>query len=648
MHAVSETLQVAAPWLRWIVAAPLAGSVFHLLLGRRAGRAATALVACGAMAAAFALSIAAFLDLRAAAPGTVLVDAVYPWIASGDFRVDATLAVDALSAVMLLVITGVGLLIHAYSAGYMAHDDGHARYFGYLNLFVAAMLVLVLADSLPLLFVGWEGVGLCSYLLIGFWYEDAANASAGTKAFVTNRVGDVGFLLGSFLLAWGLWDAGAPGLGFANINAHAAALPPALAMGAAALLFVGATGKSAQLPLHVWLPDAMAGPTPVSALIHAATMVTAGVYLTARLHGLYEVTPLVTQWVGGIGATTALMAATIAVTQNDIKKVLAYSTISQLGFMFVAVGVGAPGFALFHVVTHAFFKALLFLGAGSVIHGLDGQQDIRRMGGLARRMPVTHATFAIGVLAIAGAPGLAGFFSKDAILAAAWAGGHRGLWTAGIVAAVLTAFYMTRLYVLVFRGEFRDKDRARFEHAHESPASMTLPLLVLAVLSAAGGLLGLPAVLGGSDLFAQWLSPVLGTHGAHLPHDSELLLMAVSVGAALLGLGGAWILYGRAPRADRDVARALRNVYPRIQRGYDLDALYARIVGRPLDRWAGHLSQEIESGVVDGSVLGVGAAAEGFGSLLRRWASGNVQHYLLTVLLGVAAVIAAVVARGGR
>jgi NADH-quinone oxidoreductase subunit L len=410
----------------------------------------------------------------------------------------------------------------------MSHEADFARYFAYLNLFTAAMLVLVLGDSLPLMFVGWEGVGLCSYLLIGFWYEDPAKASAGKKAFVVNRIGDAGFLLGMFVLFWATFDLGMPSLRFADINAAIPNVPPGVAVVAALLLFVGATGKSAQIPLFVWLPDAMAGPTPVSALIHAATMVTAGVYMVARLNPLYLAAPAVMQTIATIGAFTALGAATIGLVQNDIKKVLAYSTVSQLGYMFLALGVGAFGAAVFHVVTHAFFKALLFLGAGSVIHALHEEQDIRNMGGLRKKMPVTYLTFVVGTLAIAGVPGLAGFFSKDEILASAFDGGHWFLWMMGLVGALCTAFYMTRLTVLTFHGSYRGS-RAKYDAAHESPLAMTSVLVALAVLAALGGYLGVPAVLGGNNLLAHYLEPVLGHHALHMSHADEIGIMAVSV-----------------------------------------------------------------------------------------------------------------------
>jgi len=647
MHpeAAQQVAQVA-PYLRYIPLLPLVGVIFHLAAGYRFGRRAVGLVACGSVAASFALATMAFLTIFNGPAGLAIVDPVYEWIASGDFSATVSFRVDALASVMVMIVTGVGLLIHVYSTGYMAHDEDYARFFAYLNLFMAAMLVLVLADNLPLMFVGWEGVGLCSYLLIGFWYKDPEKASAGKKAFLVNRIGDAGFLLGAFTLFWTLSDMGAPSLAFETINAHAASFAPGVALAAALLLFVGATGKSAQIPLYVWLPDAMAGPTPVSALIHAATMVTAGVYMVARLHGLFEAAPLAMQLIGGVGAATALMAATIGIAQNDIKKVLAYSTVSQLGYMFLALGVGAFGAAIFHVMTHAFFKALMFLGAGSVIHGLHEEQDIRRMGGVMNKMPITHATFLVGVLAIAGVPGLAGFFSKDEILASAWAGGHTGLWICGVLGAAMTAFYMTRLYVLTFRGEFRG-DHHTWAHAHESPSSMTLPLIVLAGLSVVGGYVGIPEALGGHNAFANYLAPSVGHHALGIASETELMLMAVSVGAAFLGMTAAWAMYSRDPRADLGIARSLRSVYPRLQRAYDVDALYDYTLVQPLMRGSEKLWIDVDVAIIDGAANGTASAARGAGGLLRRWSTGNVQHYMLTVLVGVAVVVFALTLAGG-
>jgi NADH-quinone oxidoreductase subunit L len=638
MHPeAAEQVAQTATYLRYIPLAPLLGVLFHVALGYRLGRRAVGMVACASVLASFALAATAFWTVFSGPAGLSVVDPVYTWIASGDFSANVSFRVDALSSVMIMIVTGIGFLIHVYSTGYMSHDEDYARFFAYLNLFMASMLVLVLADNLPLMFVGWEGVGLCSYLLIGFWYTDPDKASAGKKAFLVNRIGDAGFVLGAFTLFWALADLGHPSLAFDTINAHAGQLAPGIALAAALLLFVGATGKSAQIPLYVWLPDAMAGPTPVSALIHAATMVTAGVYMVARLHTLFEAAPFAMEVIGGIGAATALMAATIGIAQNDIKKVLAYSTVSQLGYMFLALGVGAFGAAIFHVMTHAFFKALMFLGAGSVIHGLHEEQDIRRMGGVMEKMPTTHWTFAVGVLAIAGVPGLAGFFSKDEILASAYATGHTWLWAMGVIGAMTTAFYMTRLYVLTFRGEFRG-DHHTWQHAHESPATMTMPLVVLALLSIVGGYVGVPTILGGSNAFAHYLAPSVGHHELNLAHETEWIIMGVSVMAALIGMFGAWVLY-RNPKADLKLARGLRSVYPRMQRAYDVDALYDYAVVQPVMKGSDALWQDVDVAMIDGAANGTAHAALGFGGVLRRWSTGNVQHYMLTVLVGLAIVV---------
>ncbi|RMD81091.1 MAG: NADH-quinone oxidoreductase subunit L [Candidatus Dadabacteria bacterium] len=626
-------------YLRWIPLLPLLGVLVHVFWGRRLGRAAVGAVACAVVGASFLVSVEALADLRSAGSSAILVDEVYRWIAAGDFSVSVTLGFDALSAVMCLVVTGVGFLIHVYSTGYMGHDPDYARYFAYLNLFTASMLILVLADSLPLMFVGWEGVGLCSYLLIGFWYSDPDKASAGKKAFIVNRIGDAGFVLGMALLFWKLAEAGMPTLRFAVINQHAAELGGGVALAGALLLFLGATGKSAQIPLFVWLPDAMAGPTPVSALIHAATMVTAGVYMVARLHGLYLAAPVAMSVVGTVGALTAVGAASVGIAQNDIKKVLAYSTISQLGYMFLGLGVGAFAAAIFHVVTHAFFKALLFLGAGSVIHALHEEQDIRQMGGLSRKMPVTSATFLVATLAIAGIPGLSGFFSKDEILASAFATGHYGLWALGFVGAGLTAFYMTRLLVLTFYGDFRGDDQ-RWAQAHESPPSMTFALVVLAVLAAAGGWIGVPPILGGSNRFGAFLAPVLGHHELHLAAPLEVSLMVASVAIAVAAMYLAWRIYRFGPLFDAVLAERASAVYGALCEAYYVDRSYLRYVAEPIVAGAHWLWRRVDVGVIDGFVNGLAAGCRALADSWRRWATGNVQEYALSIMVGVLALVA--------
>jgi NADH-quinone oxidoreductase subunit L len=561
------------PTTLWIIPAlPLIAVALNLLIGDRLGRRGTAWLACGAVGLAFIAALRSVLAL-AGMPETdrQIVDTVYTWMRVGDFSADVSFLLDPLSSIMVLVVTGVGFLIHVYSTGYMAHDPSFRRFFLYLNLFMFSMLTLVLADNFLLMFVGWEGVGLCSYLLIGFWYERKSAGDAGKKAFIVNRIGDFGFLLGMFFLfSYG---------GSLNYERLFAAAPHVFMAGgfaitaATLLLFVGATGKSAQIPLFTWLPDAMEGPTPVSALIHAATMVTAGVYMVARCHLLFEMAPVSMQTVAVIGAATALFAATIGIAQNDIKRVLAYSTVSQLGYMFMALGVGAFTAGIFHLMTHAFFKALLFLGAGSVIHAMSDEQDLRKMGGLAKKLPWTHATMLIATIAIAGIPPLAGFFSKDEILHGAFASGHYGIWAVGLVGAGLTAFYMFRLYVLAFRGPSRVSEEAA-HHLHESPPSMIVPLAALAVLSIVGGWVGLPMIEGGHAL-ERWLAPVFhaGTavahgageaaahgaaaagHAAHaVPRSTEWILIGLSVGVAAIGIFLAFRMYLQSP----SIATSLR------------------------------------------------------------------------------------------
>jgi NADH-quinone oxidoreductase subunit L len=620
---------------------PLLGVSGALLVARRAF---VRLWCPAAVAASFVTAVVAVRRLLLLPPGAALVDHVYRWMDVGNLHVDVALRLDALTAVMVLVVTGVGFLIHVYSTGYMAHDRDVARYFAYLNLFTLAMLVLVLADNLLLLFVGWEGVGLCSYLLIGFWYDTTANAAAGKKAFVVNRIGDACFLIGLFVLFWTLGTQGTWTLALADVERHAASLPPAAVAAVCLLLFAGATGKSAQLPLHVWLPDAMAGPTPVSALIHAATMVTAGVYLVARLHALYALAPLVLDVVALVGLATALLGATVALAQTDIKRVLAYSTVSQLGYMFIACGVGAHAMAIFHLMTHAFFKGLLFLGAGSVIHGMGGEQDLRRMGGLMTRMPVTFLTTLIGCLAIAGVPPLAGFFSKDHILLYAWAR-HPALWGAATLGAGLTAFYMFRLFFLCFTGPCRATPAVR-DHVHESPASMRLPLVVLAALAVTGGIVGLPDHWLWGNAFERFLEPVLGhagaasaSHGDGHGGPAEGILMLVAVLAAGLGIAAAYAFYVRRPGVPARLARELPGARRWLAEAYYVDWLYEVSVVRPVAGVARFAARVVDPGVIDGVANGAATAVAVLGGMWRRAQTGNVQHYALSLLAGAAVLL---------
>jgi NADH-quinone oxidoreductase subunit L len=509
------------------------------------------------------------------------------------------------------------------------------------------MLLLVLADNLAVLFVGWEGVGLCSYLLIGFWYEKNENASAGKKAFIVNRVGDAGFLLGLFLIFWSL-GAGPHDLSFRSIAAHVGEIAPATITAIALLLFVGATGKSAQIPLYVWLPDAMAGPTPVSALIHAATMVTAGIYLIARMNFLYSLAPSALAVVATVGALTAFFAATIGLVQTDIKRVLAYSTVSQLGYMFLALGVGAYAAAVFHLMTHAFFKALLFLGSGSVIHGMQGEQDIRRMGGLQKRMPITYATFLVGTLAIAGIPGLAGFFSKDEILLNAFAGehGHPLLWLIGVAGAGLTAFYMTRLLILTFWGECR-ADHEVQHHIHESPPSMTYPLILLAVLSVVGGWIGLPGGLLWGNRFAHFLEPVFGGHATHpsLALELGLMFVSVAVAVAVAGMGIAYWMYVLNPAFPARLAEQARGAYRLLLNKYFVDEIYDATVVRPTVGFSSWLWRLFDVRVVDGLVNGTAAMVAASSRQWRRWQTGDVQQYAFSFLVGAVLILGWLVLR---
>jgi NADH-quinone oxidoreductase subunit L len=638
--------------LRWIVLVPLIGAAVNGLLVRRLPRRAAGWLACGTVGVSFLLALKVFLRLVALPPEARLVtDDLGVWLAAGPLRTDLGFAMDQLGAVMALIVTGVGFLIHVYSLGYMAHDPGWNRFFAYLNLFIFAMLTLVLGENLLLLFLGWEGVGLCSYLLIGFWFGDEANAAAGKKAFVVNRIGDFGFLLGMLVIGAALAPKLAPGEGlfsFRTLLAHRDLLAP-VATAASLLLFVGATGKSAQIPLYVWLPDAMAGPTPVSALIHAATMVTAGVYMMARLSFLFAMSPAAMAVVATVGGATALFAATIAIAQNDIKKVLAYSTISQLGYMVLACGVGAFAAGVFHLMTHAFFKALLFLGSGSVIHAMSGQQDIRVMGGLRRRLPVTSATFLIATLAIAGIFPLAGFFSKDEILFRTFvAPGGASLWIVGWLAAGLTALYMMRLTVLTFWGENRASDEVRV-HIHESPKVMTGPLVALAVLTVVGGWIGWPHFLGGGNLLERWLEPVFAAAAAapgaepapaHPGLEWPLALAATGIAVAGLLLGW-WVYSRRASLADawRRVAGGVP--YRVLANKYFVDEAYDAALVRPGHIFAKRvLWRWIDVGVIDGLLVnGAALAVSVTGALLRLFQNGLVRFYAYAFMVGATAFV---------
>jgi len=629
--------------LRLIPLLPLLGAAICIYAAAKDLRSVPKIVGPGSVLAAFLVALAAVARFWQLPPGSALLDRLWTWIDVSSLQVDLAFRLDALTSVMVLIVTGVGFLIHLYSLGYMHDDPDQPRFFAYLNLFTGSMLILVLAASLPVLFIGWEGVGLCSYLLIGFWWAETANADAGRKAFVANRVGDAAFLAGMFLLFWGMASAGAPSLSFSDVNDMAGKLAsrsPWLVTGACLLLLTGATGKSAQIPLYVWLPDAMAGPTPVSALIHAATMVTAGVYMIARLSPLFVQSPTAMQVVATIGALTAFFAATIALVQRDLKKILAYSTISQIGYMVLGVGVGAFSAGVFHLATHAFFKALLFLGAGSVMHALHGELDVFKMGGLRKHLPITSTTFLVGTLAIAGVPPLAGFFSKDMVLEAAFMHGHPFLWLLGVGAAGMTAFYMFRAYFLAFSGESR-MDHEVEAHVHESPSTMTIPLVVLSVLSVVGGWVGLPHGFLWGDRLGPYLEPVLGhlrEHGgehAAPAGATPLLLMLVTTGVAFAAIGAAWKMYGSGPSSLPDELQAR---FPRLHEllweKYRVDEIYDTFLLRPYAAASRFFWKVVDASVIDGLVNGVATFFAGAGESGRRLQTGNVQHYAFAMLLG--------------
>jgi len=660
--------QTTEMMLRWIVLVPLLGAAVNGLLNRRLPRRVAGLLACTAVGISFALSVTVFVRLTGLPVDARYVsDVVTTWIGFGNLQVDLGFAMDPLSAVMALIVTGVGFLIHIYSLGYMAHDEGSQRFFTYLNLFIFAMMTLVLGENLLMLFVGWEGVGLCSYLLISFWFNDEANAAAGKKAFIVNRIGDFGFLLGMFLIGATLLPhlgAGEGLFSFRVLQHHAGSLAPA-ATAICLLLFVGATGKSAQIPLYIWLPDAMAGPTPVSALIHAATMVTAGVYMIARMNFLFVLTPTAMAVVAAVGAVTAIFASTIALTQNDIKKVLAYSTVSQLGYMMLACGVGAFAIGIFHVMTHAFFKALLFLGSGSVIHAMSNEQDMRVMGGLRKKLPITFWTFIAGTLALAGIAPLAGFFSKDEILWKTWASGNTLLWVIGFAAAGLTAFYMMRLVVLTFFGENRASAEVK-SRIHESPATMTMPLVILAVLSVVGGWVGIPHFLGGGAHFEQWLEPVfrnpthvaeaahgaatvahgatgVAAHGAeHADTTMEWVLAGASLAWGLIGLGLGYLVYARKIGLAETVQK-LGGGWPHkiLLNKYYVDEAYEGAFIRPGFRLSKSvLWKVVDVGLIDGLLVnGSALVVAVVGSVLRLFQNGLIRFYAWSFTIGVAVFV---------
>jgi NADH-quinone oxidoreductase subunit L len=682
----------------WIIPIlPLAGAAINGLLGKRFSKALVNTIALGSTAASFGMALwAAAQFLKLPADQVPHIERYFTWLSSGSFWAEYGIYLDQLSMIMMLVVTGVGFLIHVYSVGYMEHEGGYYRYFAYLNLFMFFMLTLVLANNYLLMFVGWEGVGLASYLLIGFWFLKKSAADAGKKAFITNRVGDFGFLIALFLLIKhfgtlqyeSLWAL----VGQYPVESAGAGLLTAIGL----LLLVGACGKSAQIPLYVWLPDAMEGPTPVSALIHAATMVTAGVYMVARSNPIFNRAPDARMAVAIIGTLTAIFAASIGIVQTDIKKVLAYSTISQLGYMFLACGVADYVGGIFHLVTHAFFKALLFLAAGSVIHGLGGEQDMRHMGGLRKYLPYTFWCMTIATFAIAGLPPFAGFFSKDRILWSTWSSGAHVLWVIGVITAGMTSFYMFRLWFLTFFGAYRgpnpetgghgqDTDAQHAGHAgaihdaqgahaaggshghgapHESPWVMVVPLIILALLSFAGGWMGVPHSLHGSDRFGTFLSPVIqsaGSNGtsempsASIPNpaeeesSTELTFTVISVSVAALGFLLALWLYFLRPELPARIAKAAGGLYTFVLKKYKVDELYGAVIIQPIIALSTNVFWKgIDRGLIDGAVDGGAAGAQETSDALRHMQSGNIRSYAGWVAVGATAVIAFMVWRGLR
>jgi NADH-quinone oxidoreductase subunit L len=640
---------------------------------KKAGAALPGAIATLAIAASFVVSLTLFLQLQGMGEEhRVIEQTLFRWMTIGSFNVDMAFRLDSLNTLFTLVITGVGTLIHLYSVGYMGHDATPGKFFSYLNLFCFAMLMLVLGSSLPILFLGWEGVGLCSYLLIGYWYTDIEKAKAGKKAFIVNRVGDFGFLLGMFMIFshFGTLDFQAlhAMIGGGHGAAHAAATvaDPSVITAICLCLFIGCMGKSAQIPLYVWLPDAMAGPTPVSALIHAATMVTSGIYLVSRLNFMYSLSPTALHVVAAVGVFTAFFAATIAIVQRDIKKVLAYSTVSQLGYMFLGCGVGAYSAGVFHVITHAFFKALLFLGAGSVIHGMHEEQDIMKMGGLRKHMPITHGTWIVGWLAICGIFPFAGFFSKDEILWTAFSSTHgsMGFWLMGWVTAMMTAFYMTRVTSLTFWGKPRFKEQSNghghgakiVNHpanhgghhghgddsghghgggVHESPWMMTLPLVVLAILSAVGGFVGWPH----ASWIEKWLEPVIPAHtglAEGVSASSEWVLMGMSVAGAVAGIVFAWQTYKELAKPAA-WAKRWASLHKTLENKWYVDEIYETLFVRPIQALSQGLWKVVDVGVIDRLVVGFGRASELAGQTVRVVQTGSIQLYALVLVIGIVA-----------
>ena len=611
---------------------PLLGFIIISLNVHKLSHKIASIIACCTVLLSFFLSLAGFISLlNMPADSREVTMSLGSWITTAGFSSSLAFLLDPLSSVLLLIITGVGFLIHVYSIGYMHDDSGFNRFFSYLNLFVFFMLLLVLGSNYLFMFVGWEGVGLCSYLLIGFWFKNHEYNAAANKAFIMNRIGDLGLLLGIILIFINFGS-----IEYITVFSNPSSVDTTTLTWITVLLFIGAMGKSAQIPLYTWLPDAMAGPTPVSALIHAATMVTAGVYMVARNNMLYTLSPIAMQLVLVVGLCTALFAASIAVQQNDIKKVLAYSTVSQLGLMFVALGLGAFSTGIFHMATHAFFKALLFLGAGSVIHALQGEQDIRRMGGLKKYLPVTYTTFLIAVLAISGIPPFAGFFSKDEILASAFASSYT-VWAVALIASLLTVFYMFRLLYLVFFGDSRFNSQGNHHHVHESPKSMAVPLIILAILSVVGGFLNVPAALFGNAWLAAYLKPVFQDASVsipHLSHSTEYGLMGIVLSLTVVVIFFAYSRFVKTKQVPVEDGR-LTGLAKLLSHKYYIDEIYDYVIVGPLFRLSNFFHNVIETLAIDRIVNSVGQAIVGGSQIFRRLQTGSIGFYIFVMVISI-------------
>ncbi len=611
---------------------PLIGFLINGLFGKHLSKMLASTIACLAIVGAFIVSFLIFLELKQT-PEKTHVITLYQWFSAGTMKIDFSFLVDPLSTVFLLIITGIGSLIHLYSAGYMHDDEGHNRFFAYLNLFIFFMLLLVLGSNYIIMFVGWEGVGLCSYLLIGFWFKNTAYNNAAKKAFIMNRIGDLGFLLGIILIFVQFGS-----INYLEVFDRTAGISESMITAIALLLFVGAMGKSAQIPLYTWLPDAMAGPTPVSALIHAATMVTAGIYMIVRSNAIFALSETAMMVIAIVGAATALFAATIGLLQNDIKKILAYSTVSQLGYMFLALGVGAFSSGVFHVTTHAFFKALLFLCAGSVIHAMSGEQDIRSMGGLRKKLPVTFWTMLIGTIAISGIPPFSGFFSKDEILAHVYEH-NKVLWLIATITSMMTAFYMFRMLFLTFWGDFRGtKEQAH--HLHESPKTMTIPLMVLAVLSTLGGLIGIPQVFHVQHLLSDWLQPVIKySEVSILSHTAEYVLMTLAVALAAITIYFAYhkfVKQGALPIADSSQLKGLNKL---VYNKYYIDEAYTSIIQKPIDAISKAFAFFVDNKIIDSIVNLFKDLVDSLSSLIRRMQAGYIEVYLFAMVISIIIIV---------